>query len=231
MNDAIAGSWLRERGVVLPIVLFFTLLLVTSVATFLKRATLDAMLSRNRDAMVRTEALARGGIELAKALLIEDRANEALEAGAMRMDSGGDRWAQAKNAIVTLPDGAELRLQIEDAGSLLNLNAVFGFDENGEPSDRAEPFLQAFLERMISETPVDVQELYEPRELAQNLIDYVDPDDVRRDGGQEDDFYQAQSPPYRAANTPMLSVDQLGLVEGFDSVLVEIIRPYVTVYP
>lgn len=224
-------SALRERGVVLPIVLFFTLLLVTSVATFLKRATLDSMLARNRDAMLRTEALARGGVELAKALLIEDRVIESLAGGPLRIDSSLDRWAQAKNAVISMPDGAELRLRIEDSGSLLNLNAIFGFDENAAPSDRAEPFLQAFLERMIGETPIDVQALYDPRELAQNLMDYVDPDDIRRDGGLEDDYYQTQYPPYRAANTPLLSVDQLALVEGFDETLVDTIRPYITVYP
>ena len=49
----------RKQGVVLFIVLFFTLLLTASIATFVKRATVDAILSRNRDAMARTEALAR----------------------------------------------------------------------------------------------------------------------------------------------------------------------------
>ena len=41
----------------------------------------------------------------------------------------------------------------------------------------------------------------------------------------------ARRPPYRAANRPLLSVDELGLVEGFDAALVDVIRPYVTVYP
>ena len=67
--------------------------------------------------------------------------------------------------------------------------------------------------------------------LAENLIDYADPDDTRISGGLEDDYYQQQVPPYRAANGPLLSVDQLRLVQGFDNALVEIIRPYVTVYP
>jgi len=221
----------RQRGVVLPIVLFFTLLLVTGVTTFVKRATLDAMLARNRDAMVSTEALARGGVELAKAILIEDLATEGTLGDAGRTDNHMERWAQAKNAVITLDDGSELRLTIEDAGTLLNINAVFAFDETGTPTDLTDAFLVAFLERMIEETPIDVQGLYDARELASNLIDYVDPDDVRRSGGFEDEYYQKQDPPYRAANGPLLSVEDLSLVEGFDTALVDVIRPYVTVYP
>lgn len=220
-----------RRGIVLPVVLFFTLLLSSSIATFLKRATVDAILSRNRDAMARTEALARGGVELAKALLIEDRASEALSADGLRTDSTLDRWAHAGDAVITTPGGAELRLHIEDTGARLDLNSVFQLDDAGALDDRAEPFLIAFLEKMIEELPLDVRALYDPRELAENLVDYVDPDDTRIGGGLEDDYYQQQSPPYRAANGPLLSVDQLGLVEGFDADLVEIIRPYVTVYP
>ena len=39
----------RRQGVVLVAVLFFALLLVSSIATFVARATVDSMISRNRD--------------------------------------------------------------------------------------------------------------------------------------------------------------------------------------
>ncbi len=84
---------------------------------------------------------------------------------------------------------------------------------------------------MIDELPVDEKGLYDARALAENLIDYIDHDDTRIGGGFEDDYYQKQSPPYRAPNRPLLSVDELGLVEGFDPALVEVMRPYVTVHP
>jgi general secretion pathway protein K len=221
----------RQRGVVLLVVLFFTLLLVASISTFLKRATVDAIISRNRDAMVQTEALARGGIELAKALLIEDRAIDAFSGVAVRFESGYDRWMQAQNAVIQVAGGAELRLRIEDSGSRLNLNALFQAGEDGLVPDRTQAFLVAFLERMIEETPIDVQALYDPRELAENLIDFVDPDEMRLAGGLEDDYYQKQSPSYRAPNRPLMSVDELRLVEGFDATLVDVIRPYITVHP
>ena len=38
-----------ERGMILITVIFFIALLVSGVATFLRRATLDGMIARNRD--------------------------------------------------------------------------------------------------------------------------------------------------------------------------------------
>jgi type II secretory pathway component PulK len=191
----------------------------------------DAILSRNREAMARCEALARGGVELAKALLIADRVGEASDPGAMRLDSGLDAWAQSKNVEIPAAGGARLHLRIEDAGGRLNLNALFSFRVGAEMPNQTELFLHAFLEKMIEELPIDVQALYDSRELAENLIDYVDLDEERMSGGHEDDYYQRQTPSYRAANRPLLSVDELGLVEGFDAALVDLIRPYVTVHP
>jgi general secretion pathway protein K len=223
----------RRQGVVLFIVLFFTLLLTASIATFTKRASVDAILSRNRDAMARTEALARGGIELAKAVLVQDRlADLSSETG--RLDSHLDTWAQSANVPIDVGNGARLRLRIEDAGSRFNLNALFSVapEQPGAiAGSQTELFLLEFFEKVIDELPVDEKGLYDARDLVENLIDYIDHDDTRIGGGFEDDYYQKQSPPYRAANRPLLSVDEIGLIEGFDSALVAVVRPYITVYP
>ncbi len=72
---------------------------------------------------------------------------------------------------------------------------------------------------------------YDPRELARNLIDYMDHDTTRIGGGDEDAYYLRQDPPYLPANRPLLSVQELGLVEGFDHKLVRTLEPYLTVYP
>jgi general secretion pathway protein K len=225
---------------ILIAVLFFIALLVSGVATFLRRATLDAMIAQNRDLAARSEALARGGIQLAIALLLQDRLDEeeALllegpsdgEATPFRVDSRSDLWAQVGEAEIPADDGGLLRLHIEDAGSRLNLNALL--DPEGKAYDEAEFFLRAFLDKVIEEMQLpDEQKNYDSPELAQNLIDYLDADDVEFDGDLEDDYYQLQSPAYRAANRPLFSIDELGLVEGFDRSLVDAIRPYATVYP
>jgi len=217
---------------VLLVVLFFALLLTGSVATFLKRSTVDAMIARNRENSARADALARGGVRLAQALLIQDRLLEQAEI-VEPIDTHRDSWAHASEVEIAVDEGT-LRLSIEDAGARLNLNALFEWKEDIlRARAGAEPLLIALLEKVIDELPVSPAEraLYQAPELAANLIDYIDADEERLLGGPEDDYYQKQDPPYRAANRPLLSLEELQLVEGFDGPLVEGLRPYVTVYP
>lgn len=225
---------LRERrsGVVMLIVLFFALLLTSSIATFTRRSVVDALVARNRDAAARAEALARGGVRMATAMLIQDRI--AKETGAARIDSHLDPWYQIGGIDLPVPEGGTLRVRIEDSGSRFNLNAIFDYAEGqGGGYSETIPFLQEFLDKVISEMdlPPAERELYDVTDLSESLIDWVDKDDVRLAGGFEDDYYQRQEPPYRPHNQPLLSVDDLLLIEGFDPPLVNALRPYVTVYP
>ena len=221
------GRKRTRRGIILITVLFFIALLVSGIATFLRRATLDGMIARNRDLAARSEALARGGVQLATALLLQDRLDEGVDPG---FETRSDIWARIGEVEIPVDDGGRLRVRIEDTGSRLNLNALL--DEDGTAHSDAEIFLISLFEKVVGEMQVsDEEKNYDPAELARNLIDYIDADDVEQRGDAEDDYYQLQSPPYRAANRPLLSVDELGLVKGFDRALVDTIRPYATVYP
>lgn len=230
-GDAAARE--RRQGVVLLVVLFFALLLTSTVATFLKRATVDSIISRNREQAAQADALARGGIRLAEALLIEDRFEEQ-QTGAPPIDTDRDLWARVRNLPIPNEAG-DLTLDIQDTGGRLNLNALFEADETGAFVARSETeaFLTEALERVIDGLPIDPAQraLYDPRELAENLIDWVDSDQERQQGGPEDDYYQRQTPPYTAANAPFFSVTELRRVEGFDATLADALAQYVSVYP
>jgi general secretion pathway protein K len=219
-----------ESGVVLLVVLFFVLLLTSGIATFASRAAIDSMIARNRDASARAEALARGGVRLAAALLAEDVIREATDE--IPMETPSDPWALVGLHAIETADGSTLRLRIVDVGGRLNLNAL-PLGEGAGPPEETVLFLEGLMEKVVEALPLPPGEraLYDPDELAANLIDWMDADDLRLSGGPEDAYYQEQDPPYRAANRPLLSVDELRLIEGFDGVLVEALRPYVTVYP
>lgn len=226
----------RETGIVLAMVLVLALLLSTAIITFTRRAVVDKMIANNRNATAQAEALARGGIQLATALLLEDVLLDAEpDSKSIVGDTLEDGWAVVGSKEFTTEYGSTLRLTIRDTGSRLNLNALVDHTKESEDLDQseAEEFLVTFLEKIIEEIPLPPGEkFYDPRELAQNLIDYIDPNDVRTGGrGSEDDYYQRQSPPYRSANRPLLGVEELRMVEGFDAAIVEAMTPYVTVYP
>ncbi len=212
---------------VLLAVLFFVLLASAGVITFLARAVVDGMAARNRDDAARAEALARGGVRLAIAALLQDVLQEKQDE--FEADTAQDLWARL-GALPPLEDGGQLQVKVEDAGVRLSLNALFA---KGKPRDeKTEIFLGELLGKVIDEIPVrPEQKLYDVPVLARNLIDWVDADSAGVSGGEEDDYYQSQRPPYRAANQPLLSVDELLLIEGFDAQLVNALRPYVDVLP
>ena len=183
----------RQQGVVLLVVLFFALLLVSSIATFTRRVLIDASVARNRDAASRAETLARSGIRLAKTVLIMDRIQE--EATQQAVDSHRDSWSELANVEIPGGDGASLKIRIEDSGTLFNLNSIFDYAEAGAPYAETEPFLYAFFEKVIDEMKIPPGEkFYDISELAEALMDWVDADGVRLKGGLEDTYYQLQDP-------------------------------------
>jgi type II secretory pathway component PulK len=217
----------RQRGIVLVVVLVFVLLLTGAIATFLRRATVDAMTARHRDESAEAESLARGGVRLAIALLLEDRLGE-LAAG-FRSETLLDVWSRASAVEVPAAEGASLRLRITDAGSRLNLNALL---EKGAPRKNAELYLVELLKKVIADMPGRPEaKRYEPEDLARNLLDYMDEDETGQKGGRENDYYESQKPPYAAPNRALLSLGELRMVEGFDGPLVDALSSYVTVYP
>jgi general secretion pathway protein K len=231
----------RESGVVLALVLILALLLSASIITFSRRAVIDTMIVRNRDNAAQAEALARGGVRLAIPILLEDKLLKSIAAfgnsdGLRPVTIGNtsdDPWNQIRDYELVNSDGETLQIEIRDSGSLLNLNAVVPYTGSTEPAgEDAEEFLTELLTKVIDEMPLEPGEkLYDPRDLARNLVDYLDADDIRVVGGLEDEYYLTQDPPYRAANRPLLSVEELGLVEGFDVQLMDRMKSYVTVYP
>jgi type II secretory pathway component PulK len=225
----------RDSGIVLVVVLFFALLLASTVATFAKIALVDHMIVRNRDARARADALARGGIRLAEVLLLEDKLGEqgSDPSGPPKLDHTQDVWARVSGTTIPFEDGSTLRIDIQDAAAKLNLNAVVVVDDGGAVDAKSTELLNRLFAKVIEEMnlPRGDEAAYDPMVLAAHLIDYVDEDDLGQDGEPEDDAYQQRDPPARAANRPLLSVDELRRIEGFDARLVDALRPYVTVYP
>jgi general secretion pathway protein K len=150
-----------------------------------------------------TDWLRRGALHWASLALLEDAAQNSI-------DHLGENWAMG---LPTLPvEGGTIKVSIEDAQSRFNLNSV------GDPAS-----LQV-LKRLLEALRLDPQ-------LANALVDWIDSDSIVSAGGAEDIDYLNLNPPYRAANRPMASVDELRLIRGFDAKTVAALLPYVTVLP
>jgi DNA uptake protein ComE-like DNA-binding protein len=51
-------------------------------------------------------------------------------------------------------------------------------------------------------------------DIANSILDWIDPDDEPRTNGAESDYYESLSPPYQAKNGPLDSLEELLLVKG-----------------
>ena len=236
----------RSRGIVLAIVLVMIFALITAVYTFQRRAIIDTSIAGNRLRTTEAEALARGGLRIAEAIVYLTRlkAEAGQESGgaaalaSLLGDGAGamdDFWAMLGDFPLELDGGRTLRIEIHDEGARLNLNALVEptADEGEVAADEeAEQYLVQVLEYIIDgiDAPPE-QKLYDARAIARNLLDYMDADDVSRDGRAEDGYYRAQDPPYRARNGPFLTFDEIGLVEGVDPRLLRAMRDYITIHP
>jgi len=158
-----------------------------------------------------TDLLRRGALHWASAALLEDAAQNSI-------DHLGEAWAQG---LPTLPvdGGGAIHVAVEDAQGRFNLNNLL--QSNGQPNTVD---LQVF-QRLLVALRLDPL-------LANALLDWMDPDsNVTSPGGAEDVDYLALKTPYRAANQPLTSVDELRLVRGFDPKTVRTLLPYVDVLP
>ncbi len=50
--------------------------------------------------------------------------------------------------------------------------------------------------------------------IADAILDWLDPDDTPRENGAEVDYYAAQNPPYAPKNGPLDTIEELLLVRG-----------------
>lgn len=156
-----------------------------------------------------TDLLRRGALHWASVALLDDAAQNSI-------DHLGEPWAMG---LPVLPvDGGAIKVSVEDAQGRFNLNNLV---QNNQPSAADVAVFQRLLV-LLNLDPL----------LVNALIDWIDPDsNVTSPGGAEDVDYLNLKTPYRAANQPLISVEELRMVKGFDAKTLLMLLPFVTVLP
>ena len=157
---------------------------------------------------VQAQALIQAGADWSRAVLSYDRrAND--------VDHLGEPWALR---LPSMPvENGELTGYIEDQQGLFNLNNVV-------KDGKVNAAQLAIFQRLLSTLGL-------PPALADALVDWIDADSESRPQGAEDDYYLALQPPYLAANRPLIDVDELALVRGFNEGTRARLRRFVTALP
>jgi len=188
---------------------------IMAFATVASAAMLVALSTWSRQAglvadHVQAEELVSAGGDWARAMLFDDRRQSG------DIDHAGEPWALR---LPPMPfENGELGGRIEDQQGLFNLDNLV---RNG----KLDPVQYVRFQRLLSMLGL-------PAQLADTLADWVDADDVPQPaGGAEDAYYAALSHPCLAANRPLVDLDELALVRGFDADARARLAPFVTVLP
>ena len=199
----------RQRGVALVLALG-----VAAMATIAATAIMVGQGNAIRHAELQAghaqaQQLASAGIDWARAVLHDDRRLS-------NVDHHGEPWALRQ---ATLPfERGEISGGIEDQQGLFNLNNLL----SAERINAAELLRYRRLLHLL--------EL--PDALADTLADWLDADDIPRSmASAEDAYYLALDPPYTAANRPLFEVAELALVRGYDELVLQRLRPFVSALP
>jgi general secretion pathway protein K len=200
----------RERGVAV-----ITAILIVAVA-----ASAAAMMLSQQSAMIdqalmvssraQADLYAQAGVDWARGVLAEDARRT------REVDTLDEGWAQP---IAALPvDRALVAGAIGDEQGRFNLNNVMNGNTPSGPDIR-------MLREILGHVGL-------APELAEAIVDWIDADpDLSGSGGAEDAFYLGLQRPYRAANRPMVQLEELYRVRGFDAAAVAKLRPWVTALP
>jgi len=202
---------MKQRGVAAVTALLIVAIAASTAMFMLSQQS--ALLGQASLVASRAQAdqYARAGLDWARGVIAEDGRN----AGAI--DSLGEPWAQP---ITAMPVERALvsGLLVDEQGKY-NLNNLVGPDKRASAND------EKIARRLF--TALGVSE-----DLVPAVIDWIDADsDLAGPGGAEDAYYLGLARPYRSANQPMVQVDELYRIRGFDAATVAKLKPFVTALP
>jgi type II secretory pathway component PulK len=197
-----------------PGYVLFAVLIVVVVLSLVAYQYSDAMASEYRAAVRSSDALqarlaAISGVHYAAAILADPNSasfnltnDPSLFSNQMVGDQTGPNggWRFSLFNIISSGDGTgtySVVYGLSDESAKININTLIAQDPTGN-------LLYSALMLLPNMTA----------DLADAIIDWVDPDSSVRPNGAEEDYYVALSVPYHCKNSPLNSVDELLLVKG-----------------
>jgi general secretion pathway protein K len=199
-----------QRGVAI-IMAMLVVALATSVAAYAAwQQNLWIRRTENLGNQAQALAVSRAALYFGRLVLVEDLKNS----DTATHDHLQENWA--KYALVTPVEGGSVSGGIKDQQGLFNVNNLAANTDAQQQSFQ----LQWFTALLAA---LDL-----PTSLADALQDYIDLDDQ---GPFEDLTYLGKPEPYRTANQPLQSLDELSRIQGFDDAVIRKLKPFITAIP
>ncbi|MBI5758850.1 MAG: general secretion pathway protein GspK [Planctomycetales bacterium] len=190
------------------VVLVVVVLLALGAYTFAEFMVLEAEATNMYGRSVQTRAFADSGIELASSMLAQ-RADSTPESyfhnpswfqGVLMRDAASPRGIGRFSLVAPFesdPAARTIRFGLIDESSKLNLNSLLKLGVDDTTARNMLMQISGMTE-----------------EIADAILDWIDPDDTSREFGAESEYYLTLNPPYEPTNGPLQSFDELLLVRG-----------------
>ncbi len=206
-----------QRGIALILVIWLLVILAALAAELAMTARGDIGAARNYKEGREAHYLARAGVQMAMAELLEDYDYVYLKGGAVRFGRKGDEAAAPEFSPRSgIPfGGGVVSYAITDESGKLNINDLA----------RNEGALRPVFKTLFPEG-LDGED-----EMVDGIIDWVDADDYHRAFGAESDHYQTLAHPYFAKNGDLSDLGELKRVRGMTEMAYQQLGKILTVFP
>ena len=206
-NQMHSDSWTgsdrsqREAGSALVVALWVIALLSLLISAFAVDMHLEARITSYQKKRLKSEYLARAGIERVEWLIAKSQDVNPKEPDyEVISDSWFPRAAQLKQASTLviheeLGEG-EMEISIKPEPARRNVNQLSANDW-----------------RKVLEVGDIPEEMWD--DLIASVLDWMDGNNDKQDGGAENDYYESLEEPYKTKNGPLDTVEELLLVKGF----------------
>ncbi|MGE0083336.1 MAG: general secretion pathway protein GspK [Desulfococcaceae bacterium] len=213
----------NSRGMALLITLTIITLMIAGALELNRRvrAAVEATASA-RDRQTLTQ-MAYAGVHVAMAMLIKDKTQSPI-------DSIQEDWADpAKIAevLAEIPlEKGRMTFSVTDELGKININslAVFPKGQHFNESQKImwDRFTRNLIEKTVAQTDKEKDPDMDAAAIVNSVKDWLDSGDddaITGLSGAESDYYESLDPPYKAANGPFRSIDELMLVKGISAEL------------
>jgi general secretion pathway protein K len=199
----------RQGGAAVLVAMLVVAIAALAASSFMFRSRVEWRRLENLTRMDQAHWVLRAAQLWGAAVLLDDARHSSV-------DHLGELWATQLPPVEA--EGYRVSGGMEDLEGRFNLNNLVS---NGQIDNQQ---LAVFVRLLRT--------LHLPEILAVAVADWMDADDIPSNTDSvESAYYQSLSTPYRAANHPLINVNELLGVKGVDRNILTVLRPYVTALP
>ncbi len=197
----------NNRGAILVITLLIIAALTALTLAFSEESRVELNLAQFSRETLQARQMAAAGFNL-----VLNETDKTPEEKKKEFEETKRDWSQFGPLTFpdSLPDGITVQARYWDESGKINLDFFYKKLKENKESEEVKQMKEQ-LSRLFGALGAE-----EPAALLDPLIDWLDTDSETSFMGAEDDYYQGLPNPYPCANGPLLTIDQIYLIKGFE---------------